>query len=275
MTSPGFHSAAFPVHLSGLWVAMRRACRHVSFFCVSTQVVTLCVSIFSSASFGTAPPGSRRARSGTTATALPCCCCGTSSMPHEVPMLEQRKCFSFRHTGATVVTVDTEKNLASVQVLPISFGLKSRCRILCTTASPMNSILDWRHIVERRLHGNLHGSLGVHHGAAERIPHWWRPVPRPVLLREASWGPLHHHRMKYCCLGRLHHVCCRLLEYPRSFHRHECLFLQQLFYFCISFCLDDESEHSALGSAEHVFMFLCCNPCSGTVRYCRCASNAE
>ena len=29
---------------------------------------------------------------------------------------------------------------------------------------------------------------GVHHGAAERIPLWWRPAPRPVLLREASSG---------------------------------------------------------------------------------------
>ena len=29
---------------------------------------------------------------------------------------------------------------------------------------------------------------GVHHGAAERIPHWWRPTSRPVLLREASSG---------------------------------------------------------------------------------------
>ena len=32
MISPGFHSAAFPVHLSGLWVAIGRACRHFSFY---------------------------------------------------------------------------------------------------------------------------------------------------------------------------------------------------------------------------------------------------
>ena len=29
MISPGFHSAAFLVHLSGLWVAMRRACHRM------------------------------------------------------------------------------------------------------------------------------------------------------------------------------------------------------------------------------------------------------
>ena len=50
MISPGFCSAAFLVHLSGLCVAVRRACRHFSFFCVSTQFVMLCVSMFSSAS---------------------------------------------------------------------------------------------------------------------------------------------------------------------------------------------------------------------------------
>ena len=31
--------------------------------------------------------------------------------------------------------------------------------------------------------------------------------------------------MRYCCLGRIHHVCCLLPESPRLFHRHECLFL--------------------------------------------------
>ena len=41
----------FLVHLSGLWVAIRRACRHTSFFSVSTPFVTLYRSIFSSASF--------------------------------------------------------------------------------------------------------------------------------------------------------------------------------------------------------------------------------
>ena len=50
MISPGFHSAAFLVHLSGLWVAIRRACHHFSFSCVSTQVGMLCVNMFSSAS---------------------------------------------------------------------------------------------------------------------------------------------------------------------------------------------------------------------------------
>ena len=50
MMSPGFHSAAFLVHLSGFGVAIRRACRHFNFFCVSTQLVMLYVSICSSAS---------------------------------------------------------------------------------------------------------------------------------------------------------------------------------------------------------------------------------
>ena len=50
MMSPGFHSAAFLVHLSGFGVAIRRACRLFSFLCVSTQLVVLCVSICSSAS---------------------------------------------------------------------------------------------------------------------------------------------------------------------------------------------------------------------------------
>ena len=36
---------------------------------------------------------------------------------------------------------------------------------------------------------------------------------------------LHHHRMKYCCLGRVHRVCCLFLEYPCIFRRQECLFL--------------------------------------------------
>ena len=44
---------------------------------------------------------------------------------------------------------------------------------------------------------------------------------------------LHHHRMEYCCLGRIHHVCCFLLESPRLFRRHESLFHQFHSYFCI------------------------------------------
>ena len=48
MMSLGFHSAAFLVPLSGFGVAIRRACRHFSFFCVSTQFVMLRVSICSS-----------------------------------------------------------------------------------------------------------------------------------------------------------------------------------------------------------------------------------
>ena len=35
----------------------------------------------------------------------------------------------------------------------------------------------------------------------------------------------HHHHLRYCCLCRIHHVCCLLPESPRLFHRHECLFL--------------------------------------------------
>ena len=50
MTSPQFHSAALLVHPSWLRVAIRRAWRHLSFFCVSTKSVLLYVSIFSSAS---------------------------------------------------------------------------------------------------------------------------------------------------------------------------------------------------------------------------------
>ena len=46
MISPGFHSAAFLVHLSGLWVAIRRACGHFSFFCASNQFCGCCVSAF-------------------------------------------------------------------------------------------------------------------------------------------------------------------------------------------------------------------------------------
>ena len=42
---------------------------------------------------------------------------------------------------------------------------------------------------------------------------------------------LHHHQMKYCCLGRIHHVSCLLLKHPRLFHRHESLFLRASFLF--------------------------------------------
>ena len=41
MISPRFHLAAFLVRLSGIWVAIRKACCHFSFFCVSTQFVFL------------------------------------------------------------------------------------------------------------------------------------------------------------------------------------------------------------------------------------------
>ena len=50
MTSPGFPSAALLVHLSGLRMAIRRACRHFSFFYVTNQFVMLCVNIVSSVS---------------------------------------------------------------------------------------------------------------------------------------------------------------------------------------------------------------------------------
>ena len=87
---------------------------------------------------------------------------------------------------------------------------------------------------------------------------------------------LHQHRMKYCCLGRIHHVCCLLLEYPRLFRRHECHFLQVLFLFVFSPCLDDESMHSALCSAEQ---FLSCSfivaHVPGTARYCWCDNSVE
>ena len=38
-------------------------------------------------------------------------------------------------------------------------------------------------------------------------------------------------------------------------------------FFVFSFCLDDQSERSALGSAEHFFVFFCSSPCSGNVRF--------
>ena len=41
------------------------------------------------------------------------------------------------------------------------------------------------------------------------------------------------------------------LSIPRLFRRHECLFSKFLYIFVFSFCLDDESKHSALSGAEH------------------------
>ena len=46
----GFHSVAVLVHVSGLRVAIRRACRHCSFFCFSTPFAMLCVRILPAAS---------------------------------------------------------------------------------------------------------------------------------------------------------------------------------------------------------------------------------
>ena len=43
-----------------------------------------------------------------------------------------------------------------------------------------------------------------------------------------------------------------------------------LFFFIFSLCLNGETKHSALGSGEHFFVFFCCTPCAGTIRYCRC-----
>ena len=40
--------------------------------------------------------------------------------------------------------------------------------------------------------------------------------------------------MKYCCFGRIHRVCCLIVEYPRLFRRREFLFLKVCF-FCIFF----------------------------------------
>ena len=115
MISPGFHSTAFLLHLSGLWVAIQRACRHFSSLRVSTLFVMLCVNIF-----------------------------------HQ---------------------------------------LLSRF-ILCVQSS----------------------------------------LSRPLGLMSYP----HHHRMRYCCLGRIHRVCCLLLEYPRFFPRHECLFVQFFVFFFVS-----------------------------------------
>ena len=50
MVSPGIHSEALLVHICGLCVAIRKAWRHFSFFCGSTQLLMLHVNIFSSAS---------------------------------------------------------------------------------------------------------------------------------------------------------------------------------------------------------------------------------
>ena len=58
-------------------------------------------------------------------------------------------------TRAPLWSLSTEKKIW----LPSTSSPSPRCRILCTTASPMNSVLDWRHIVKRRLHDSLHGSL--------------------------------------------------------------------------------------------------------------------
>ena len=85
---------------------------------------------------------------------------------------------------------------------------------------------------------------------------------------------LHHHRMKYCSVGCVHRVCCLLLEYSRLFRGHECLFSKFFFIFVFSF-LDDESKHSALSSAENVFVLFCSSPCPSSVRYCRCENSVE
>ena len=80
-------------------------------------------------------------------------------------------------------------NLAFIHVLRISFWLKNCSRILCTTASSMNSGLDWSHILVRRPARQSARQPGVHRAAAEWNPHRWRPASRPVLLREAPSGP--------------------------------------------------------------------------------------
>ena len=54
----------------------------------------------------------------------------------------------------------------------------------------MNSVLDWRHILVRRLHGRLHSNLVSIVRRLDGNPHRWRPASRPVLLREAFSGPL-------------------------------------------------------------------------------------
>ena len=143
MISPGSHSAAFLAHMSGLWVAIRRASRHLSFFCVSTQVVMLYSAFF-----------------------------------HQ---LLSRFLFEYSLLG-----------------------------LLCC---------------------------------------------------------LHQHRMKYCCLGRIHHVCCLLLEYPRLFRRHGCL----LNYFFVRMM----SRGILRWVRSIFFVFFCCSPRPSTVHYCRRDNNVE
>ena len=60
---------------------------------------------------------------------------------------------------------------------------------------------------------------------------------------------LYHSRMKYCCPDHIHRLCCLLLSIHLWLHsvRHlESLFLQRLFLFVFSLCLNDETKHSAL-----------------------------
>ena len=80
---------------------------------------------------------------------------------------------------------------------------------------------------------------------------------------------LHHHRMKYCCLGRVHHVCCLLLEYPRLFRRHECLFLLVLlcfWYFLFVWMM----SRSILRCVVWSIFSCCCSVCPGIQHSCNC-----
>ena len=46
---------------------------------------------------------------------------------------------------------------------------------------------------------------------------------------------LYHSRMRYCCLGHIHRLCCLVFPIqlcPHSFHHLECLFCLSLFCFC-------------------------------------------
>ena len=77
---------------------------------------------------------------------------------------------------------------------------------------------------------------------------------------------LHRRRKKCCCLGRIQHL--RFLSLFALFVVAT-VSSSSFFCFCI-FCLYDESKHSALSGAEHLFVFFCCSPCPGSVCNCRC-----
>ena len=67
-----------------------------------------------------------------------------------------------------------------------------------------------------------------------------------------------HHRMKRCCLGRIHRMYCLFLEYHRLFRRHECLLLQVLGALLM---LLTTGGHAETITGESLWpRWCCCNP---------------